>query len=91
MPKSTSAKKRARQAVKARLKNMAVKSKVGTVRRKVMESGSDIDAAQKAYREYCSSLDKAAKQGVIPKNRAVRRKRRAAARVVKLQAAPALS
>lgn len=89
MPKSVSAKKRARQAVKARQKNMSVKSKIGTMRRKVMESSqNDVEAAQKAYRAYCSNLDKAAKHGVIPKNTAIRRKRRAAARIVNLQSAP---
>jgi small subunit ribosomal protein S20 len=91
MPKSVSAKKRARQAVKARRKNMSVKSKIGTVRRKALEtlSATDLEAARKVYREYCSTLDKAAKQGVIPKNTAIRRKRRAAAKLAKLQAAPA--
>lgn len=90
MPKSISAKKRARQSINARQKNMAIKSKISTSRRKVMGEVSDLETASKVYRDYCSTLDKAAKQGVIPKNTAIGRKRRAAARLVKLQAALAI-
>ena len=47
------------------------------------------DAITAALAQFNSVLDKAAKHGIIKKNTAIRRKRRAAARLKKAGAAPA--
>jgi small subunit ribosomal protein S20 len=80
MPNTNSAKKRLRQAEKAHVRNQAMATRVKSARRKFMKTaeGEDQDAGREAYTEYCSVLDKAAKQGVIQKNTAIRRKTRAA-------------
>jgi ribosomal protein S20 len=41
-------------------------------------AAKDKATSTKAYRDYCSLLDKSAKKGVIPQNTATRRKARAA-------------
>jgi small subunit ribosomal protein S20 len=89
MPKLHSAVKRARLSEKARRTNRAVKSKISTLRRQVFESIATKDKAkaQQAWRAYCSVLDRAAKTGIIKKNAAIRRKRRANARVTALEQA----
>ncbi|NLF86362.1 MAG: 30S ribosomal protein S20 [Lentisphaerae bacterium] len=79
-----SAEKRAHQAVKRRTANRAVMSTIGTVRRKAMETvfkGADTAAVAKVVAEYASTLDKAAKRGIIKRNTADRRKARLAQRV----------
>ena len=79
-----SAEKRARQAVQRRTANRAVMSTIGTVRRKAMETvfkGADTAAVAKVVAEYASTLDKAAKRGIIKRNTADRRKARLAQRV----------
>ena len=83
MPNLPSAIKRMRVASKARIRNKSTKSKITTRRRQIMDatSAADKEQADVAFRNYCSTLDKAAKKGVIKKNTAVRRKRRAAARL----------
>lgn len=80
MPNISSAKKRLRQSIAARERNMGVKTRVKRARRKFVEtiSGEDKSAGDDAYRSYCSVLDKAAKAGVIKSNTASRRKTRAA-------------
>ncbi len=91
MPNLHSAVKRMRVAAKARLRNKAAKSKITTRRRQMFEACAEAkaDQAGAAFRAYCSSLDKAAIKGIIKKNTAIRRKRRAAARLAALSAAPA--
>lgn len=85
MPNISSAEKRMRQSRVRRLRNIAARTRVKTTRRKFFESVSTHDktGASGVYKEYCSVLDKAAKSGVISKNTAVRRKRRAAALLAK--------
>ena len=86
MPNIKSAKKRVRSSEKQRTGNMAVKTKVKTVRRKtrdVLTSGA-AEASEQAVREYSSVLDKAVKRGAIKKNTAIRRKKRALAALRKL-------
>jgi small subunit ribosomal protein S20 len=86
MPNIKSAKKRVRSSEKRRIGNMTVKTKVKTVRRKareVLTSGA-AEPSQQAVREYSSVLDKAVKRGVIKKNTAIRRKKRALAALRKL-------
>lgn len=83
MPNIKSAKKRMRTSEISRVRNKMVKTRIKNVRRKMMEETAETPAPASAetYRTYCSVLDKAAKKGVISKNTAVRRKRRAAERI----------
>lgn len=84
MPNIKSAEKRARQSIKRRAANRAALGKVGTMRRKAMETivaGADPAAAAKVAADYASTLDKAAKRGMLPRNTADRRKSRLAARL----------
>lgn len=83
MPILKSAEKRMRSSERRRQKNVSVRTRVKTARAALFAAveKKDRDAAAKAYREYCSILDKAAKQGVITKNTASRRKTRAAEKV----------
>ena len=75
-----------RSSEKRREGNVAVKSKVKTARRKSREvlAAGNTDAAAEAVKSYASTLDKAVKRGVIKKNTAIRRKRRAANALRKL-------
>ena len=86
MPNIKSAMKRMRTSEKARIRNKAVRSAISTTRRRFMEllAGKDKEKISKAFSQYCSILDKAAKKGVIKKQKSVRRKRRAAAQITKL-------
>ena len=83
MPNIKSAIKRVKTSEKRRLRNKAVKSRLGTTRRKVLEAiqEGNLDTAEKVFRTYCSYVDKAAKVGVIKKNNASRRKSRLAKRL----------
>ena len=75
-----------RVAEKARLRNKAAKSKISTLRRQLFEvcTANDVDKSRKAFSDYCSILDKAAIKGIIKKNTAIRRKKRALAALRKL-------
>jgi len=76
MPNNASAKKRQRQEQKRRLHNRMVKSVVKThvtKARQALTSGVESEAAVRAA---VSELDRAAKNGVIHKNNAARRKSR---------------
>lgn len=86
MPNIKSAKKRVRSSEKRRVGNMTVKTKVKTVRRKTREvlTAGVVETSEQAVREYSSVLDKAVKRGVIKKNTAIRRKKRAVAALRKL-------
>lgn len=86
MPNIYSAVKRMRVAAKARGRNKAVRSAISTTRRRLMETlaAQDREKAPALFREYCAVLDRAAKKGVIKKQKAVRRKRRAAAKIALL-------
>ncbi len=80
MPILKSAAKRMRTSELKRQKNVAATTRIKTARARLFAAvaAKNREAAQKAFREYCSILDKAAKVGVITKNTAVRRKGRAA-------------
>lgn len=86
MPNIKSAEKRMRTSEKARRRNTAIRSAVSTARRRFFEmiAAKDKDKTNQAFRHYCSILDKAAKKGVIKKQKAVRRKRRATAQLAHL-------
>ena len=81
-----SAVKRAKQAEASRLRNRACKSTVLTARKKVLTAitAGNKDEAQKQYSDYASTLDKAAKKGVIAKNNASRKKSRLAVSIAKM-------
>jgi len=81
-----SAIKRAKQSEASRLRNRSVKSSVLTARKKVLAaiSAGNKDEAVKSYSAYTSTLDKAAKKGVIKKNNASRKKSRVAVSIAKM-------
>ena len=83
MPNSNSAVKRMRKSAIARDSNRAIRAEITSVRREAHEKmgGKDTDEAKKVFSRYCSVLDKAAKRGVIGRNTAIRRKRRASKRL----------
>ena len=78
-----SAKKRARQNVKLRVHNAALRSRLRTVLRHVLRSvqAGDKEAAQANYRTAVPQIDKMAAKGIIDKNRAARYKSRLNAKV----------
>lgn len=65
--------KRARQAKKRRMRNLAMKSRIKTFKKRVLEKRNE-----EALREYYSVIDKAVKKGVIHKNTGARKKSRMA-------------
>ena len=71
-----SAKKRARQNVKIRLHNAALRSRMRTAVKRVLktiESG-DQQAAQESFRAAGPEIDRMTNKNTIPKNRAARYK-----------------
>jgi small subunit ribosomal protein S20 len=85
MPHHKSAEKRVRTNEKARLANLAVKSRVRSALRKVREATSRGDA-QVRLATALSILDRAAQQGVIERTTASRNKSRLTLFVNKLPA-----
>lgn len=83
MSNTKSAIKRVKTSEKSRLRNMANKSRLNTARRIFVSEIAAGDAAshQEAFRKLCSAIDKAAKNSVISKNAAARRKSRAFAKL----------
>ena len=83
MANSKSALKRVRQNDKARERNKVVRSRIRTFTNRFEEAleGGDQAQAAEAYREAASVLDSAAMKGVIPKQRADRKKGRMAKRL----------
>jgi small subunit ribosomal protein S20 len=77
MPQHKSAEKRMRTNDRDKAKNRAVR---GEIRRatKNLQAALSSDKAEEQLRAVHSVLDKAVKKGVIPKNRANRRKSRTA-------------
>jgi small subunit ribosomal protein S20 len=86
MAKITSAVKRAKQAEANRVRNRAVKSTVLTATKKVREAvaAGNKDEAKKLLSAFSSTVDKAAKKGVVPKNTASRKKSRLALSIGKM-------
>ena len=80
MAHTQSAKKRIRQTIARTAINRSVMSRVRTLRKKVAEAvtGNDKEAAVAAYNVFASAIDKAAKKGVVPANRAANYKSKAA-------------
>jgi small subunit ribosomal protein S20 len=80
---TASAKKRARQAVKARARNAGQRSMIRTTIKKVVKAvdAKDKNAAQAAFAEMVPVLDRYANRGMIHKNKAARHKSRLTARI----------
>lgn len=89
MPNLKSAKKRMRQNIVRRERNVQVRTRIKSARRAMLEAieAKDAEAGSAALRTYSSVLDKAAKKGVIKKNTAVRRKTNAANNLRKIATA----
>lgn len=83
MANTASAKKRARQAVKARARNAGQRSMIRTTIKKVVKAvdAKDKTAALNAYAEMVPVLDRYANRGMIHKNKAARHKSRLTARI----------
>lgn len=86
MPNSTSAAKRLRQNEKNRTFNRMRKSRVRTSENMLDEQikAGNKEAVAEVLSKCYSELDKAAKTGVIHKNKAGRKKQRLAERVAKM-------
>lgn len=86
MANTASAKKRARQAVKARARNAGQRSMIRTTIKKVVKAldAKDKAAAVVAYSEMVPVLDRYANRGMIHKNKAARHKSRLTARIAAL-------
>ncbi|MGF1644876.1 MAG: 30S ribosomal protein S20 [Thiotrichales bacterium] len=78
MANIASAKKRARQAVKRREHNMALRSRMRTYVKRVRAAiaSGDKQAAEVAYRDAVSMLDTTATKGLVHANKAARHKSR---------------
>ena len=85
MANTKSALKRIRQTATRTARNRAVTSKLKTLRKKVAAAveTSDKEAAAAAY-NFSSAVDKAAKVGTIPANRAANYKSKAAKAIAKI-------
>ena len=81
-----SAKKRIRQTIARTAVNRSVMSRVRTFRKKVAIAveAKDKAAAVAAYNEFSSVIDKAAKKGTVPANRAANYKSKAAKAVASI-------
>jgi len=80
MAHTQSAKKRIRQTIARTAVNRSVISRVRTLRKKVASAveSKDKEAAVAAYNTFASAIDKAAKKGTVPANRAANYKSKAA-------------
>ena len=78
-----SAKKKARQAARARIQNTAQKSMYRTLIRNVVKAieAKDKGKAEAAYKEMTPVLDRYAAKGMIHKNKAARHKSRLTERI----------
>lgn len=83
-----SAKKRAKQAVKRRERNMGAKSMVRTALKRVVKAieAKDAAAAQDAYKAAEPLLDRYSSRGLIHRNKASRHKSRLQAKIKALAA-----
>ena len=86
MAHTQSAKKRIRQTIARTAVNRSTMSRVRTLRKKVAAAVDikDKEAAVAAYNAFASAIDKAAKKGTVPANRAANYKSKAAKAVATL-------
>ena len=78
MANSLSARKRARQAEKHRLRNASQRSHVRTTIKKVLTAieAGDKSAAESAYKEAVPAIDRSVTKGLMHRNKAARHKSR---------------
>lgn len=83
MANIASAKKKARQAVKHRVRNVAQKSMIRSVIKKVVKAveAKDKKAAESAYAEMTPVLDRYSTRNMIHKNKVARHKSRLTAAI----------
>lgn len=83
MANTKSAEKAARQAIKHRSRNVALRSKSRSAIRKAVDAiaGGNKAQATTAYREATSVVDSLVNKGLVHKNKASRHKSRLAARL----------
>lgn len=89
MANTSQARKRARQAEKARLHNGSLRSMVRTYIKKVVAAiqSGDAEKAKTAYAAAVPVIDRIADKGIIHKNKAARHKSRLNAQIKALQTA----
>ena len=87
LPNLPSAKKRMRQNVKRRERNLVFRTRTRSYikRARIALDSGDTEAASEAIRDAVSQLDRAASKGVIHRNNASRRKSRLMKRLVELE------
>jgi len=80
------ARKRDRQNAKANKRNVAVKAHLHSTHKKLFKAADagKKEEAEKEFKDFVSSLDKAVKKGVIAKNTANRKKSRAQLKMNKM-------
>lgn len=78
MANTTQSRKRARQNIRRRLRNMSQRSALRTAIKKFLKliRAGDREGAAGAYRATGATIDRAANKGLHAKNRAARLKRR---------------
>jgi small subunit ribosomal protein S20 len=83
MANTAQARKRARQAVKRRARNFSQRSALRTAIKRVRKAiaSGDKAAAQKAFNESMSTIDRIADKKIIHKNKAARHKSRLSAAI----------
>ncbi len=83
MANSESAKKRARQNIKRREHNVALRSRMRTAIKRVLKAvqSGDKSAAQASYKAAVPEIDRMVSKGIIRKNRAAHYKSRLNARL----------
>jgi small subunit ribosomal protein S20 len=83
MANSNQATKRSRQAEKRRRHNMARRSMMRTLVKKVVKAigAGDGESARAAYQAAVPKLDRLARKGLVHRNKAARHKRRLNARI----------
>lgn len=67
-------KKDIRKIAKRTLRNRMIRSELKSLGQRLRKAAGDPEAAQLLARNYVSALDKAAKRGVIHRNKAIRQK-----------------
>ena len=78
MANSVSARKRARQAERHRLRNASLRSNVRTAIKKVLRAieAGDKDAATAAFKNVVPAIDRSVSKGIMHRNTAARHKSR---------------
>ena len=88
MANSAQARKRARQAVQHRARNMSLRSELRTAVKRIRKAvaAGDKAAAQQEFQASVSTIDRIADKGIVHKNKAARDKSRLSAAIKALAA-----